>query len=234
MTISESELNQVEAAETGDYAVGYGKPPAEHRFKKGNRANPGGKRRKILPAEDVVPQLAVDSVHEMLMAEARRMVRVKAGGRMVEIPALQSAFREVALKAARGNRLAMATMVQLVMRSEAAERTAAAEREAASAKAKAKADAEGGLGLNPPWNTVFDLSWNQPVKFPAMKAAEKYKEIWTLVLSRAAALNAELAAPVPHPDDVTIARVRGAAHWPGSAPEEMLSLDQLAATHAGD
>ncbi|MGH6612699.1 DUF5681 domain-containing protein [Sphingomonas sp.] len=234
MTAAESELNRAE--DTADPAgaadgVGYGKPPAEHRFKKGNRANPGGKR-KVRPSDQVIPQLAVESFHEMLMVEARRMVRVKAGGRMVEIPALQSAFREVALKAARGSRMALATMAQLVMRSEVAERVAAAEREAAKAQAKAKADAIGGLGLNPPWNTLFDLNWNKPVKFPAMKAAEKYKAIWTLVLSRAAALNAEVAAPVPHPDDITIGRVRGTAHWPGSEPEEMLSLDQLAATHA--
>jgi hypothetical protein len=29
----------------GDYEVGYGKPPSEHRFKKGNKANPRGRPR---------------------------------------------------------------------------------------------------------------------------------------------------------------------------------------------
>lgn len=31
------------------YPVGYGKPPAENRFRKGQSGNPGGKRRKPIP-----------------------------------------------------------------------------------------------------------------------------------------------------------------------------------------
>ncbi|WP_152616475.1 DUF5681 domain-containing protein [Sphingomonas sp. ERG5] len=235
MTMPDSEVNRAgEAAERmaagsaapGDYAVGHGKPPVEHRFKKGNRANPGGKKRKVRSADAVVPQLALDSFHEMLMAEARRMVRVKAGGRMVEIPALQSAFREVAMKAARGNRLALTTMAQLVMRSDAAERAATAEPSAA--KSMTAAD----LGWAAPLAPSVDPSGNPVRQSPALKAAEEYQALWTLVLTRAATLNAEIAAPVPHPDDVIIARVRGTAHWPGSAPDALLSLDQLAAMHA--
>ncbi|MES2057269.1 MAG: DUF5681 domain-containing protein [Pseudomonadota bacterium] len=228
MTMPEGELNREDAGEavgaTGDpagsgYRVGYGKPPIEHRFAKGNRANPGGKRRRVLPADTVLPQLTADSVHEMLVAEARRMVRVKAGGRMVEIPALQAAFRAVAMRAARGNRLAMATMTQLVMRSDATERRAAPEPTSATATATGWFDA-----LRAP-EALADAP-------SAVEAAGEYKAIWTRVLTKAATLGAALAAPTPHPDDITIGLVKGVAHWPGSLPGEMLSLDRLAAMHA--
>ncbi|WP_034157354.1 DUF5681 domain-containing protein [Sphingomonas sp. ERG5] len=232
MTMPEGELNREDAGEavgaTGDpagsgYCVGYGKPPIEHRFAKGNRANPGGKRRRVLPADTVLPQLTADSVHEMLVAEARRMVRVKAGGRMVEIPALQAAFRAVAMRAARGNRLAMATMTQLVMRSDATERRAAPE--PASATAPATATATGWFDALRTPEALADAP-------SAVEAAGEYKAIWTRVLTKAATLGAALAAPTPHPDDITIGLVKGVAHWPGSLPGEMLSLDRLATMHA--
>lgn len=98
MTTDEGELNRAEAdsAQTAaDHCVGYGRPPVEHRFKKGNRANPGGKR-KVKPCKEMVPQLPTGSFHEMLMIETDRMVRVKAGGRMVEIPAIQALIRALA------------------------------------------------------------------------------------------------------------------------------------------
>lgn len=36
-----------------DYAVGYGKPPRQHRFKKGISGNPGGRPPKQQPANDL-------------------------------------------------------------------------------------------------------------------------------------------------------------------------------------
>lgn len=62
--------------------VGYGNPPVEHRFKKGNPARAEGKR-KVRASDQAIPQFALNSFHEMQMVEARRMVRVKAGGRMI-------------------------------------------------------------------------------------------------------------------------------------------------------
>ncbi|MGY4396028.1 hypothetical protein ACVWZA_001201 [Sphingomonas sp. UYAg733] len=226
MTTQESELNRTEHAEaTGatasaapdDYAVGRGKPPKTHQFQKGNRANPGGKKRKVKSCEEVVPQLPNESVHGMLMAEAMRMVRVKAGGRVVEIPAMQAAFREIAMKAARGNRLATATLARLVMQSEAAE-----------ARAAAQAQAQTPAPSPHPW----DVRRGPEGAAPGYETAVEYKEVWTQLLTRAKPLNSELAAPVPHPDDVRIGSVRGTADWPGAEPGAPLLLDRLAATHA--
>ncbi|WP_210275203.1 DUF5681 domain-containing protein [Sphingomonas sp. So64.6b] len=207
----------VESAASCDDAVGHGKPPREHQFKKGNRASVEGKRRKVKAAEEVVPQLPNESVHGMLMAEAMRMVRVKAGGRLVEIPAMQAAFREIAMKAARGNRLAAATLARLIMQSEAAEARAAA---LAPVKPAAPSWAE------------LEARRARAFQSEEFKAAEEYKEVWTQVLTKTAKLKAELTAPVPHPDEVRIGRVQGTADWPGAQPDEMLSLDGLAATHA--
>ncbi|MGY4397558.1 hypothetical protein ACVWZA_002752 [Sphingomonas sp. UYAg733] len=231
MTASDSELNHTgleqatgaeaaaaEVAAPDDYAVGRGKPPKAHQFQKGNRANPGGKKRKVKGSEEVVPQLPNDSLHGMLMAETQRMVRVKAGGRYVEIPAMQVAFRAVAMRAAQGNRLAMATLARLVMQSEAAEARAAGAG-AASAPASSR-------------HAAWDTPHVPASAVPGYAAAVEYKEVWTRVLTKAALLTAELATPVPHPDEVMIGHVRGTADWPGAQADDTLSLDQLAATHA--
>ncbi|QNA86408.1 hypothetical protein G4G27_22305 [Sphingomonas sp. So64.6b] len=239
MTTSDEELNRTDPVETaenrpGDYEVGYevgrGKPPKAHQFKKGNRANPGGRTRKVKPSHEPVPRLPAESVHEMLMAEAMRMVRVKAGGRYVEIPAMQAAFREIAIRAARGNRLATATLARLVMQSEAAE-ARAAEARAAAERVMAERGAERGAAPAPAPPRAPAWSF-PPDALPGFEAAVEYKVVWTQILTRAALLKIELAAPVPHPDDVAIGRVRGTATWPGAAPGETLSVDALAAMHA--
>jgi hypothetical protein len=223
MTTSDCELNRTDPAETresppGDYEVGRGKPPRAHQFQKGNRANPGGKKRKVKPSDELVPQLPAESVHQMLMAEANRMVRVKAGGRFVEVPAMQAAFREIAMKAARGNRLATATLARLVMQSEGVEARAAAERAAA---APAPSHQPTRSGTRVPAGAQ-----------PGYEAAVEYREVWARLLTRAALEKADIAAPAPHPDEVTIGQVRGTVGWPGAQPGETLSLDGLAATHA--
>ncbi|MGY4397428.1 hypothetical protein ACVWZA_002622 [Sphingomonas sp. UYAg733] len=217
MTMAETELNRTgHDAAPDDYVVGRGKPPRAHQFKKGNRANPGGKR-KVKRSADAVPRLPAGSVPEMLMVEATRMVRVKAGGRVVEIPALQAAFREIAMKAARGNRLATITLARMMMHWEAA-----AQSEAEPAPAQGSASSP----------TAAKERQTRPSPSEDYQAAEQYKEVWTQILTEAAAQEIEIAAPVPHPDDVTLGRVRGVATWPGAAPGMTLSLAGLAARHA--
>jgi hypothetical protein len=245
MTTPESELNRsnatahpagtAESAAPRGYAVGHGKPPLEHRFKKGNRANPGGKKRKVRSSAEVVPRLPAESVHEMLMAEAMRMVRVKAGGRFVEIPAMQAAFREIAMKAARGNRLATATLARLVVQSEATERGGAV---------RAAVAAPGATPPRVPSADAPRISAGEPAGHERsghegpglvqsrLDAAVEYKAVWTRILTEAATLDAEIAAPKPHPDDVAIGRVRHTANWPGAAEGAILELDPLAALHA--
>ncbi|QNA86442.1 hypothetical protein G4G27_22510 [Sphingomonas sp. So64.6b] len=245
-----------ESAAARGYAVGHGKPPLAHRFGKGNRANPGGKK-KVRPCGEVVPRLPAESVHEMLMAEAMRMVRVKAGGRFVEIPAMQAAFREIAMKAARGNRLATATLARLVMQSEAAHGAVAEAAQGAAAEAARGGVAEAPVatlprapswdtpqgpagapaGLQEPGSGGPGFDWAGPEEPASAQskfvAAVEYKAVWTRILTEAATLDAEIAAPSPHPDDVAIGRVRGIASWPGKTERWVLDLDSLAQLYAG-
>lgn len=194
------------AAPTGDYAVGYCRPPAEHRFRKGQSGNIRGSAR-VAPTAALVPRLPADTLHEMVLAEANRMVRVRVGRRQVEIPAMQAAFREAAMQAAQGDRLAMEAMARLVRR---------AEKQAPPAAA-----------------APLPLPARLPhVPATAMEAAAEYKRVWTDLLRAAARGGVAVAPPVPHPDAVTIGYVAGTANWPGAEEGEMLSLDGLSAMHA--
>lgn len=222
MTPSDDSLNRAEPETQRDYEVGYGRPPAQHRFKKGKSGNPGGKR-KVKPSKETVPRLPTGSFHEMLMLETDRMVRVKAGGRMVEIPAIQASIRALAIRAAKGDRLAAVTLAQLRIRSDA-------EASAAARPARHAHDA-----AFPDIAAVLQAGYDEACRTPeenAIAAAEEYQAIWTKVLAQLPKPSADAVAPTPHPDDVTIGRVRGTVAWPGGQPGETLSLDGLVALYA--
>lgn len=216
MTTGEDNLNRAAppatAAEGEQQAVGYGRPPVEHRFQKGNRAQSEGKRRKVKRAEEVLPRLPAESLHEMLMLEGQRLVRVKAGGRWVEIPMIQAAFREVGMRAAKGDRHAMTSIAKLMMESSAAAERAGRGRRSAP--------------------TSAPIAAPSPEDSPAVVAAEEYTRVWTRLLRAAEEQALHVAPPAPHPDEVAIGRVRGTVQWPGAQGGETLSLDGLAAMHA--
>ena len=65
-----------------DYAVGKGKPPAAHRFKKGQSGNPRGPRHKKKAKEATLEVLAYEAVNEM--------VSVFVGGRECRLPKKQA------------------------------------------------------------------------------------------------------------------------------------------------
>lgn len=65
-----------------NYAVGKGKPPTEHQFKKGQSGNPRGPRHKKKPKEATLEVLAYEAVNEM--------VSVFVGGRECRLPKKQA------------------------------------------------------------------------------------------------------------------------------------------------
>ena len=81
--------------------VGYGKPPAESRFKPGQSGNPGGRpkgsrNRKTSPEQE--------DLRSIFYKEANRRVPIDDGGRRVKIPMAQLVMRSIAVplrKAAR-------------------------------------------------------------------------------------------------------------------------------------
>lgn len=99
------------------YVVGYGKPPVEHRFKKGQSGNPLGRRKGTTNGK---PKLRSSDrpTQNMLLDEAYRPVMIREGDNIIELPAIQAVFRAMGVAALKGNRFAQKTLAELVARVE--------------------------------------------------------------------------------------------------------------------
>jgi hypothetical protein len=95
------------------YEVGYGKPPAEHRFEKGRSGNPGGRSRgaksKPKPFDP-----AAQPTDSLILEEAYRPVTIREGDRVIELPAIQAAIRSLAISAMTGSRLSQNALAEIV------------------------------------------------------------------------------------------------------------------------
>lgn len=100
------------------YEVGYGRPPKEYRFKKGQSGNPRGRVRGSRNRPKVNTEFGMRPAEEFLRQEAYRMVTLREGGELIELPAIQAVFRAMGVSALKGNRFAQRTLTELVTRLE--------------------------------------------------------------------------------------------------------------------
>jgi hypothetical protein len=105
------------AALPAKYEVGYGKPPAEHRFKKGASGNPRGRPKGA--KNNPVPMRGVSPADRLILQEAYRPVTVREGDTTIEMPAIQAAMRALGISAMKGSRLAQRALAELVRDAEA-------------------------------------------------------------------------------------------------------------------
>lgn len=93
-------------------AVGYGKPPAEHRFKKGRSGNPKGRpRRNGVGTRDPDPE---DRLSRLILQEAYRPIQVRENDKVETLPMIQAVIRSLGVQGAKGNHRAQLALTQLV------------------------------------------------------------------------------------------------------------------------
>jgi Family of unknown function (DUF5681) len=90
----------------GDYAVGFAKPPIEHRFKPGISGNPRGRPKG---------SLNVGTVLERTLLE---MVVINEGGQRRTISKLEAAVKQLTNKAASGDLSAVKLLLALIRSAE--------------------------------------------------------------------------------------------------------------------
>jgi len=83
----------------GDYDVGYCRPPAEHRFKHGNKANPKGRKKGSRNREVVIREVLLEPV------------TVREGDTVRQMPALEAVLKKMLAKALAGDNKAALTII---------------------------------------------------------------------------------------------------------------------------
>jgi hypothetical protein len=93
------------------YKVGYGKPPVETRFKKGQSGNPKGRPKG---SKTKRPGLREERMKDIILDEAYRGITVRDGDRNVTIPMAQAVIRALAVNAAKGDHRSQRLFAELL------------------------------------------------------------------------------------------------------------------------
>jgi|GEM_PF-1211412 len=101
--------------------VGYGQPPVEHQFKKGEptrnpwgRGGKPGKSRKLIKPRSVGDDFTGELIKAIVMDEAYRPVDVREGGKRMTMPSVRAIVRGQVVAGLKGNRLAAKIVMETV------------------------------------------------------------------------------------------------------------------------
>ena len=108
-------LNLPGVKKQDDYEVGYGKPPADTRFKPGRSGNPKGRPRG---AKNKRPALNEERLKDIILEEAYRSITVRDGLRNVSVPMAQAVVRSLAINAAKGQHRAQRLFAEMLSSTE--------------------------------------------------------------------------------------------------------------------
>ena len=109
-----SKFSRDKSKSTATYGTGYGKPPTDHRFQKGQSGNPKGRPRRAKQAPEPL-KLRDAPLRGQLETEAYRMLSLQENGKPVEIPTSQAIMRTMLVNPLKtGNRLALKQAYELL------------------------------------------------------------------------------------------------------------------------
>ena len=97
------------------YEVGYGKPPAQNKFKPGESGNPRGRPRG---AKNRQSRVFENGLKNIILQEAYRKVTVKDGEKNITIPIAQVMVRALAISGAKGDTRSVKLPIDMVQKTE--------------------------------------------------------------------------------------------------------------------
>ena len=107
-------LQALPGAKEPAYEVGYAKPPVHTRFQPGQSGNPRGRPKGARSKSRRLPALNEERMKTVVLEEAYRMIGIRDGERLVEIPVIQAVVRSIALTAAKGNQKSQRMFAELL------------------------------------------------------------------------------------------------------------------------
>lgn len=93
-----------------DYEVGYGKPPKEHQFKKGQSGNDKGRPKKVIGEF----QMRHEDVRDLLLRSLKQAVPLKKNGEITTMPYIMALFEKIKQDALKGDRYARKYLLEMM------------------------------------------------------------------------------------------------------------------------